>query len=86
MILKSFRFVLVLLIVSLLGVGLAWGEQKKVWKIGVAVSLTGVFGKDGSLVKDAYTLWQETINAAGGINGSPVEIIFYDDQHNEEQR
>ncbi len=80
MILKSFRLVLVLLLVSLLCVGLAWGEQKKVWKIGVAVSLTGVFGKDGSLVKDAYTLWQETINAAGGINGSPVEIIFYDDK------
>ncbi|MFA6221818.1 MAG: amino acid ABC transporter substrate-binding protein [Desulfomonilaceae bacterium] len=80
MILKSFRLVLVLLLAGLLCVGLAWGEQKKVWKIGVAVSLTGVFGKDGSLVKDAYTLWQETVNAAGGINGSPVEIIFYDDK------
>lgn len=49
-------------------------------RVGVAVSLTGVFGKDGSLVKDAYTLWMETVNAKGGINGHPVELIFYDDK------
>lgn len=49
-------------------------------RIGVAVSLTGVFGKDGSLVKDAYTIWMETVNAKGGVNGHPVELIFYDDK------
>ena len=49
-------------------------------RIGVAVSLTGVFGKDGSLVKDAYTLWAEKVNAAGGINGHPVELKFEDDK------
>lgn len=80
MFMKSFRLVFVLLLIGLLSVGFAWGEQKKAWKIGVAVSLTGVFGKDGSLVKDAYTLWQETVNSHGGVNGAPVEIIFYDDK------
>jgi branched-chain amino acid transport system substrate-binding protein len=50
------------------------------FRIGVSVSLTGVFGKDGSLVKDAYTIWMETVNAKGGINGHPVELIFYDDK------
>ena len=56
------------------------------FKIGVAVPLTGLFGKDGALVKDAYTLWAETVNAAGGIEvaGSryPVKFIFYDDMSN----
>lgn len=80
MFLKSFRLVLVLSLIGLLSVGFALGEEKKAWKIGVAVSLTGVFGKDGSLVKDAYTLWQETVNSRGGVNDSPVEIIFYDDK------
>ncbi|HTY21566.1 MAG TPA: amino acid ABC transporter substrate-binding protein [Desulfomonilaceae bacterium] len=55
-------------------------EQAKPFKIGVAVSLTGRFGKDGTLVKDAYTLWMDKVNAQGGINGHPVEIIFYDDK------
>ena len=58
----------------------AWAEAPRPWLIGVPVSLTGVFGKDGNLVKDAYTFWQETVNARGGMNGHPVEVIFYDDK------
>ncbi len=58
----------------------AQAADAKPFRIGVAVSLTGIFGKDGSLVKDAYTLWMETVNAKGGINGHPVELIFHDDK------
>jgi branched-chain amino acid transport system substrate-binding protein len=54
--------------------------ETKPWRIGVSVSLTGTFGKDGNLVKDAYTLWKDTVNAKGGINGHPVELIIYDDK------
>jgi len=32
-------------------------------RIGFPVPLTGAFGKDGSLVRDAYLFWKETINA-----------------------
>ncbi|MGA8833707.1 MAG: amino acid ABC transporter substrate-binding protein [Desulfomonilaceae bacterium] len=78
--LKSFRSILIVMWVCFLSVGFACAAQKAAWKVGVAVSLTGVFGKDGSLVKDAYTLWQETVNSNGGINGAPVELIFYDDK------
>ena len=53
-------------------------------RIGFPVPLTGAFGKDGSLVRDAYLFWKETINAAGGIEvrgkRHPVELIFYDDK------
>ncbi|MGC8660288.1 MAG: amino acid ABC transporter substrate-binding protein [Desulfomonilaceae bacterium] len=80
MIAKGFKAILIATLVGLMSVGFAYGEQKTPWKIGVAVSLTGVFGKDGNLVKDAYKLWQETVNAQGGINGRPVELIFYDDK------
>lgn len=59
-------------------------SQAASFRIGVAVPLTGTFGKDGALVKDAYTFWAETINAKGGIASKgqkfPVELIFYDDQ------
>ena len=54
------------------------------YRIGFTVPLTGAFGKDGSLVKDAYLFWQETINAQGGIEVKkkryPVELIYYDDK------
>jgi branched-chain amino acid transport system substrate-binding protein len=60
-----------------------YGQQAKL-KIGCALPLTGVFGRDGNLVKDAYTFWMETINSKGGItvkgNKYPVEIVFYDDK------
>ena len=56
------------------------------FKIGVAVPLSGLFGKDGALVKDAYTIWAETVNAAGGIETAggryPVKLVFYDDMSN----
>jgi branched-chain amino acid transport system substrate-binding protein len=52
------------------------------FRIGVAVPLTGIFGKAGNLVKDAYTIWKDTVNANGGINGHPVELIFYDNKSN----
>jgi len=55
-------------------------QKPQPFRIGVAVSLTGTFGKDGSLVQDAYTLWKDSVNAKGGINGHPVELIFYDDK------
>jgi branched-chain amino acid transport system substrate-binding protein len=50
------------------------------FRIGVAVPLTGIFGKAGNLVKDAYTIWMEKVNAKGGINGHKVELIFYDNK------
>jgi branched-chain amino acid transport system substrate-binding protein len=50
------------------------------FRIGVSVPLTGVFGSDGNLVKDAYTIWKEKVNPQGGINGHPVELIVYDNK------
>jgi branched-chain amino acid transport system substrate-binding protein len=52
----------------------------KPFRIGVAVPLTGIFGKAGNLVKDAYTIWADTVNEKGGINGHKVELIFYDNK------
>jgi branched-chain amino acid transport system substrate-binding protein len=68
------------LLFSLMFVWTVQAQGAEPFKIGVAVSLTGIFGKDGDLVKDAYTLWMETINAKGGINGHPVKLIIYDDK------
>ncbi len=62
---------------------LSYGQAVK-FRIGCALPLTGVFGRDGNLVKDAYTFWAETINAKGGIavkgKKYPVELLFFDDK------
>ena len=50
------------------------------FRIGVPVALTGIFGKAGALVRDAYTFWAEMVNKRGGINGYKVKLIFYDDK------
>ena len=61
----------------------AVGAQRAI-RIGFPVPLTGAFGRDGSLVRDAYLFWKETINTGGGIEVRgkrvPVELTFYDDQ------
>lgn len=68
------------LAVCFLAVGFASAAGAVPFRIGVSLPLTGIFGNDGALVRDAYVLWQEKVNASGGINGHPVEIIFYDDK------
>jgi branched-chain amino acid transport system substrate-binding protein len=78
---RTLRVAWALMLSVLIATGtLAQAADNKPLLIGVAVSLTGVFGKDGSLVKDAYTLWMETVNRGGGLKGHPVELIFYDDK------
>lgn len=61
------------------GAALNVGAADK-FRIGASLPLTGIFGKDGELVRDAYNLWLEKVNAKGGINGVPVEITFYDNK------
>jgi len=69
----------------LFGLLLAEAEGgERPFKIGFTVPLTGAFGKDGALVKDAYIFWKEAVNAQGGIEVKkkrhPVDLIFYDDK------
>jgi branched-chain amino acid transport system substrate-binding protein len=64
--------------------GIASAQQK--FRIGYADPLTGTFGRDGSLVKDAYNFWAELVNAKGGIGVRgkkyPVELAVIDDKSN----
>jgi branched-chain amino acid transport system substrate-binding protein len=51
-------------------------------RIGLAEALTGslaVIGKSGIL---AMEIWADKINAAGGLLGRPVKLIYYDNQSN----
>lgn len=67
--------------------GTALAADAPAFRIGVAVSLSGLLGRDGTQVYRAYEVWREAVNRQGGIevNGRryPVEIIYYDDESSE---
>ena len=58
--------------------------QAKEFRVGVALSLSGIFSRDAALFKEVYDLWAETVNAAGGIKvksaGYPIRLTYYDDE------
>jgi branched-chain amino acid transport system substrate-binding protein len=50
--------------------------------IGAPLPLTGDLKEFGQIMKNSLELAKETINRTGGINGSPVEVLFADTQGN----
>ncbi|MGK7875147.1 MAG: ABC transporter substrate-binding protein [Xenococcaceae cyanobacterium] len=48
-------------------------------RVGAMYLLTGGFATYGEFARDGINLAQEEINAGGGINGRPVEVIFEDE-------
>jgi branched-chain amino acid transport system substrate-binding protein len=66
----------------MLSAAIAQTPSGKPITIGFSMALTGslaVNGKSGLL---ASQIWEEDINAKGGLLGRPVKLIFYDDQTN----
>ena len=51
-------------------------------KIGFSMPLTGGLASNGKAILTAYQMWQDDINAKGGLLGRKVELIHYDDQSN----
>ncbi len=49
-------------------------------QVGFHVPLTGFAAADGTSALTGAQLAVEEINAAGGINGNPIELVVYDDQ------
>ena len=48
-------------------------------RIGISLPLTGDFSEPGTGIQEGYDLWAADVNAAGGILGRPVELIYRDD-------
>ena len=74
--------VMIACLVIFLASGISLAQQK--FRIGYADPLTGTFGRDGNLVRDAYNFWGDLVNAKGGIEVKgkkyPVELIVIDDK------
>ena len=57
-------------------------EAKRELKMGVLLPVSGPLSFVGEAMKKAVDLRVEQINAAGGMNGHPVKIHFYDTESN----
>ena len=84
MLLRPSRQILVLVLLLVLGLVLpACGEDtSEPFRIGVMESLTGAGETYGTVASQAKQLALDEINAAGGVNGRPIEFIVEDSKCN----
>src|SRR4030042_4189964 len=71
--------------VAILMVGDAQAQEKRdFFKIGVVTSLSGELAFGGTVTKRGYDMWEDAINAAGGIDIAgkkyKVKLVYADDQ------
>ena len=50
--------------------------------IGFSMEMTGPFAVVGKTGLLAFKIWEDEINAKGGLLGRPVKLVYYDDQSN----
>ena len=55
-------------------------QDKEPIKIGFGMAQTGPLAANGKMSLVAMQIWQDDINAKGGLLGRPVKLIYYDDQ------
>src|SRR6476469_4174375 len=64
------------------GAATARAQDKEPIRIGFSMELTGPFAVIGKTGLLAFKIWEEEINAKGGLLGRPVKLVYYDDQSN----
>lgn len=69
-----------LLAALLAGPGVVQAQTSEPIRIGFNAPLTGFAAADGASARNGAEIAVEQINAAGGINGRPLQLIVYDDQ------
>src|SRR6266567_4407025 len=65
-----------------LALGASPGQAADPLRIGFGMALTGPLAPNGKAALLAAQIWEEDINAKGGLLGRPVKLIYYDDQSN----
>jgi branched-chain amino acid transport system substrate-binding protein len=53
--------------------------------IGISISKTGSFSSDGIATLQGYQIWQQMVNASGGILGRPVQLDIMNDNSDPNQ-
>ena len=66
--------------VAVVAVTMGHGWAAEPVTIGFGMALTGGIAANGRAALIAMKLWEEDANAAGGLLGRPVKLVYYDDQ------
>jgi branched-chain amino acid transport system substrate-binding protein len=74
---------LILLAAAACGGGDASGSSDEPIRIGTSLPLTGEFSQPGQAAKEGYQVWQEMVNADGGLLDREVELVVKDDASNQ---
>src|ERR1019366_10117612 len=72
----------VLVLVAGLAAAPASAQSRDPIKIGFSLALTGPLAPNGKQALLGAKIWEEEINAKGGLLGRKVELVNYDDQSN----
>jgi branched-chain amino acid transport system substrate-binding protein len=51
-------------------------------RIGLGIAQSGPLAANGKMALQAMKIWEEDVNAGGGLIGRPVQLVYYDDQSN----
>jgi branched-chain amino acid transport system substrate-binding protein len=51
-------------------------------RVGFSMSVSGAVAPNGRQLLLTLEIWRDDVNAAGGLLGRPVELVYYDDQSN----
>src|SRR5262245_64239596 len=79
---KPLRAAAVIVLVAAGGAASTGVRAADTVKIGFSMPLTGPLASNGKAILTAYQMWQEDVNAKGGLLGRRVELVHYDDQSN----
>jgi len=63
-----------------LAVSDASAQSKDPIRIGFGMALTGPLAANGKSSLLAMKIWEDDVNAKGGLLGRPVKLVYYDDQ------
>src|SRR3989441_937300 len=63
-----------------LALGAVPGKAADPLRIGFGMALTGPLAPNGKSALLAMKIWEEDINAKGGLLGRPVQLVYYDDK------
>ena len=67
---------------ALLAVFVAPAPAQEPIKIGFGMAMTGPLGANGKSALLGMKIWEEDVNAKGGVIGRQVKLVYYDDQSN----
>lgn len=77
---KYFAIGIAMVIIAFLFI-VFFNEREKPVKIGLMVTLTGIYPDLGREIRDGALLATEIINEKGGVNGRPIKLIIKDNQY-----